>query len=188
MKEKNVCNLNRFPIRSRMTGYTLIELIITVTLLAIVLTGGTAIFFKSFRSSSISDVQTVVNNGLKSLDEMIERSLLYGTVIRVGDNNFRAECLASAIGISGNTLGVRDLYGGEAIYTFDPINYKVSSNSAIISNSDIKVTKLKFTWYCRSGVNDKMNILIEATSSATIGEGASGILNKDIFLLNSGVN
>lgn len=171
----------------RPAGYTLIELIITVTLLAIVLTGGTAIFFKSFRSSSVSDVQTEVDSGLRALDEMLERSLLYGTVVRV-DNYYRAECLASANGVSGNSLGVRDLYGGEAIYTF-LVDGTVSSNSGIIiSNSEIVVTNLKFTWYCRSGVNDKMNLLIEATSNLVNGETTSSTLNKDINLLNSGVN
>lgn len=172
--------------RIRPAGYTLIELIITVTLLAIVLTGGTAIFFKSFRSSSVSDVQTEVYSGLKTLAEMLERSLLYGTVVRV-DNYFRADCLASVNGVSGSSIGVRDIYGGEAIYTL--ANGEVSSNSGIIiSNSEIEVTNLKFTWYCRSGVNDKMNLLIEATSNLVNGESASSTLNKDINLLNSGVN
>lgn len=168
-------------------GYTLIELVVTVALLAIVLTGGTAIFYRSFRSSGISDVQTTVNNSLRSLDEMLERTLRYGTVFGVG-GKYRDDCLASAVGVSGNSLAVRDIFGGEATYTFLP-NGTVSSNSGvIISNSEITVTKLQFTWYCRSGVNDKMNLLIEANSSAVTGENASSTLNKDINLLNSGIN
>lgn len=175
------------------TGYTLIELIVTVSLLAMILTGGTAIFYRSFRSSSISDVQTVVNNGLRSLDEMLEGTLRYGTVIRVtGDSGdkYRADCLESGeTGVVGDTLVVNDSLGESATYTFLSDDGTVSSNSGvIISNPEITVINLQFTWYCRSGVNDKMNLLIEATSSAKTGEEATGILSKDINLYNSGIN
>lgn len=169
-------------------GYTLIELVVTIALLTIVLTGGTAILYRSFRSSGVSDVQTVVNNSLRSLDETLERTLRYGEVVRIGDE-VRADCLAESIGgLSGDILVVRDSSGGVATYTLLGSG-KVSSNSGvIISNPEIYVTNLKFTWYCRSGVNDKMNLLIEATSSAKTGEGTHGLLNKDINLLNSGIN
>lgn len=173
-------------------GFTLIELVVTVALLVIVLTGGTAIFFRSFRSSGVSDVQALVNNSLRSLDEMIERSLRYGMVYRVSGVNgvkVRKDCLmAGDNGVVGNTLVVIDNVGGTAAYTLDE-NGKVSSNSGIvISNAGIKVSKLQFTWYCRSGVNDKMNLYIEASSSAKTGEGSTGVFNKDINLLNSGIN
>ena len=166
-------------------GYTLIELVVTVALLAIVLMSGTAIFYKSFRSSGISDVHTVVDNDLRSLGEMLEKTLRYGTVVRIGDST-RVECLASVDGVSDSSLIVRDLSGREAIYTLD--GEQLSLNSAIISNPEIRVTNLEFTWYCRSGVNDKMNLLITATSSLITGEVASSTLNKDIYLLNSGIN
>lgn len=174
-------------------GYTLIELIVTVALLAIVLTGGTAIFYRSFRSSSTSDVQTMVNNGLRSLDEMMERTLRYGVVNRVtgdGGDKYRSDCLENGeTGVVGDTLVVKDALGGSATYSFLSDDGTVSSNSGvIISNPEITVTKLQFTWICRSGVNDKMNLLIEATSSLTTGEEAGSTLEKDINLLNSGIN
>lgn len=175
-------------------GYTLIELVMAVSLMIIVLTAGTAIFYRSFRSSGISDVQTVVNNDLRSLDEMIERTLRYGTVLRLvgydGLDKTRDECLVGTINndpVVGKSLVVRDVSGGEAVYSLS--NGVVSSNSGVpISNPEIVVTKLEFTWYCNSGVNDKINLLIEATSSATKGGGTSGVFRKDINLLNSGIN
>lgn len=176
------------------SGYTLIELIVTVSLLVIVLIGGTTIFFRSFRSSGVSDIQTTVNNGLRSIDEMIERTLRYGTIIRLVDSTGvernREDCVVAGRdneGIVGESLVVRDRLGGLAVYSLS--DGVVSSNSGVvISTPDISVTKLQFTWYCRSGVNDKINVVIEATSSAKTSDGYSGSLVKDINLLNSGTN
>ena len=170
-------------------GYTLIELIMAVSLLVLVLVGGTTIFYRSFRSSGVSDNQASLNTSLRTLDEMIERTLRFGEVVRVGDNNFRAECLDAlpSEGISGSELVVYDQSGGVATYTLS--EGAVSSNSGvIISNPEVEVTKLQFTWYCRSGINDKMNLQIEASSKTTTGEGSTAKFNKDINLLNSGIN
>ena len=173
--------------RKRPGGYTLIELVMAVSLLVIVLAGGTTIFYRSFRSSGISDIQTTMNNSVRALDEMIERTLRYGEVIRVGDDNFREQCLAGDV--SGSSLVVRDSAGGYAIYMLLESG-QVSSNSAdmIISNSGIKVTKLLFTWFCRSGVNDKINLKIEAEPVSKVDEGQVVVFDKDINLLNSGIN
>jgi len=113
-------------------GYTLIELIITISLLVIVLVGGTTIFYRSFRSSGVSDIQATLNDSLNSLDTMIESVLRYGAVIRLvdadGNQKLRADCLeASDSGVVGNSLIVRDSYGGNAVYSLS--DGEVSSNA-----------------------------------------------------------
>lgn len=171
----------------RLKGYTLVELVVVVSLLIIVLAGGTAIFYRSFRSSGISDIQTALNNNLRALDEMIERSLRYGEVVRVGTDD-RLSCVAAGTsGVTGSTLVVVDLAGGKATYSLS--DGVVSSDSAVpISNPEIEVTKLEFTWYCRSGVNDKIKMVMEANVRGKSGEIATGVFSKDINLLNSGIN
>lgn len=172
--------------KKEMKGYTLIELVMAVSLLVMVLVGGTAIFYRSFRSSGVSDIQVSLNAGLRSLDEMIERSLRYGEVLRVGENQ-RAGCLMAGVsGISGDILVVRDPSGGQITYSLS--EGLVSSNSAVISSSDMNVTKLEFRWFCRSGVNDKMNLYIEASPFDIKGDSFTVVFNKDINLLNSGIN
>lgn len=171
----------------KVKGYTLIELVMAVSLLVLVLVGGTAIFYRSFRSSGVSDIQSTLNTSLRSLDEMIERSLRYGTVVRVNDS-LRSDCLlAGSSGVVGDTLVVRDLSGGVIVYTFEDEG-TVSSNSAVISNSAMRVSTLQFKWYCRSGVNDKMNLYIEASPVETTSEDMVVVFNKDINLINSGIN
>jgi len=174
------------------SGYTLIELIMAVSLLVIVLVGGTAIFYRSFQSSGVSDIQTGLNNGLKSLGDMIEGSLRYGTVVRVvGDSGdkYRTECLnAGETGVSGDSLVLKDSAGEFLVYTL-LADGTVSSNSGeIISHQGIVIYELLFTWICRSGVNDKINLLIEATSNTISGEVVSGTINRGINLFNSGIN
>jgi type II secretory pathway pseudopilin PulG len=175
--------------RKLVNGYTLIELVMAISLLIIVLIGGTAIFYRSFRSSGVSDIQALLNSRLRSLDELIERSLRYGSVSRVGEK-YRSDCLAQGdSGVTGNILAVRDPSGGVVTYTFLEQEGTVSSNSGvIISSPDIKITKLEFKWFCRSGINDKMNLYIEASPSVESGGSSKGVLNKDINLLNSGIN
>lgn len=171
-------------------GYTLVELIMAISLLMIVLVGGTSIFYRSLRSSGVSDVQAVLNSSLRSLGEMIEKNLLFGSVVSVTDAGGvknRNDCLAQPAGVTGSTLKFKDSSGGEAIYS-RLSNGSVSSNSAVISNPGIYVKKLNFTWICKSGVNDKINLEIEATSSAKTGDSILGKLNKKILLLNSGTN
>lgn len=173
-------------------GYTLIELVMAISLLVIVLLGGTTIFYQSFKSSGVSDIQASLNTSLRTLDEIIEGTLRYGRVISVvGDDGskLRTDCVTAADeGVSGHILEVRDTNGGQVIYSL--LNDgTVSSNSGIIvSNPEIYVTKLKFSWYCRSGVYDKINLSMEATGSANTTEITTGVFNKDINLFNSGVN
>lgn len=167
-------------------GYTLIELIVAVSLLIIVLVGGTAIFYRSFRSSGVSDIQSSLNSGLRMIDEMIEWSLRYGEVVRV-DDNLRINCLAGGEdGVTGSTLVVRSPSGAVITYSLD--NGKVASDSATISNQNMSIGKLEFTWFCKSGVNDKINLYIEASPTPQSGEVSKNIFNKDINLLNSGIN
>lgn len=176
-------------------GYTLIELVISISLLVIVLLGGTAIFFRSLRSSGISDMQSLVNNNLRSLDAMIQNVLRYSTVIRLvgttGDFS-RTQCLsAGSNGVTGQTLTVRDGMGGTAVYSrgvnTDNIGFISSNSGVVISTPEIDVTKLEFVWYCRSGVNDKLKLVIEASVKTKSDEKTSGKIEKDINLLNSGI-
>jgi prepilin-type N-terminal cleavage/methylation domain-containing protein len=171
-------------------GYTLVELLVTMSLLVIVLTGGTAIFYRSFKSSGLSDAKTSLNASMKTLDELIERSLRYGTVLKVinlsGEKD-RSDCvLGNETGVTGSTVIVRDPSGG--IVTYSLGDGKVSSNSGIISNEKIAVSRLEFTWICRSGVNDKIKLLIEAAPIENTASEWTSIYEKDINLLNSGIN
>jgi len=177
---------------NRKKGYTLIELIVTVSLLVIVLVGGTTIFYRSFRSSGMSDVRSVVTSNLSAVGEMMEKTLRYGKVYRLvgptGQDVPRSSCLvAGEVGVPGTALVMNDVSGNQVIYVLH--NGVVASNEAAISNDRIGVTEMTFRWFCRSGVSDKMNLTLKAVYAGT--DEDSGTVfqwDKDINMFNSGIN
>jgi len=63
-----------------MKGFTLIEVVIAVMLLAVILWGGTSLFFQSLRSSGLSDVNSNLDNSLQTILSSIEKDIRYGEV------------------------------------------------------------------------------------------------------------
>ena len=176
-----------------MRGYTLIEAIISVLLLAIILLGGTTLFYQNLKSVGFSDVNSNLNGTLESVLGAMEKDIRYSDVVSVGIGT-RLECLATeAIGYEGTSLRVRDLNGHETVYSWQ--DDKVASTSsetgqATYLNSDnIKVEALRFTWFCLAGVGDKIKITIDASSNVlSTGIRVEQNVSAEVDLLNSGLN
>lgn len=176
-----------------MKAYTLIEVIVSVLLLAIVLLGGTTLFYQSLKSTGLSDVEANVNNAAQALLRAMEKDIRYYNVKTV-DGGTRVECLlGGASGLTGTTLTVLDLNGLETVYSLK--DAKVASTSSAtgqityLNSGQVTIESLQFTWYCQAGISDKIKIAIDASSSA-MGTGIQVGLNvaTEIDLLNSGLN
>ncbi len=176
-----------------MKGYTLIEVVIAVMLLAIILLGGTALFFQTLRTSGLSEVDLNLTSSLGQTMSAIERDSRFSQVVDV-DSGVRSDCVAAGEGgYSGTTLTVKDLGGLETVYSLS--GNRIASvaaqtgRSVFISSSDISVTRLNFVWYCQGGINDKLKLEIDA-SSTVLGSGVvvTRSLSSEIDLLNSGIN
>ncbi len=179
-------------------GYTLIELVVTISLLTVILLGGTAIFYRSFRSGGVSDASSTLNSSLGAAGDIIKKSLLFGEVLRVegtpadrigvGGVNTREDCLvAGDTGVVGAKVVLNDWGGGEISYSLT--NYRVASSSGVmVSSAEIKVSVLSFTWYCKSGLSDKMKIMIKARPSTLLEGNLESVYEEEIYLLNSGLN
>lgn len=174
-------------------GYTLIEMLIVVSLMAIILLGGTTIFFRNLRSGGVGNIDMNVNSELRSVLSMIEKDIRFSNVISVGSGT-RSDCvIAGADGYMGNSLTVADLQGLTTTYLLD--TEKIASFSAVtakqvdLTSPAAKVTGLRFTWYCLSGISDKMKIEIDM-KSAVVGSGfdITRTVSREINLLNSGIN
>ncbi len=174
-------------------GYTLIELLIAILLLAVILLGGTSLFYRNLRSSGLGDVDLGLNTALRLVLSVIERDIRYGTVKSVGAG-VRADCLTSgSTGYIGDTLSITDLQGLGTTYSLE--TGKIASTAAdtgvkaYLSPASVTITALSFTWYCQSGVSDKIKIDIDATSNV-LGSGIDITRNvsREVNLLNSGIN
>ena len=179
----------------KMKGYTLIELVIVITLLAVVLLGGTSIFYKNLRSSGLGNVDLSVSSELRGIMSVLEKTLRFSVIsgIRSGDTSYtRTDCLKTG-SVTGDTLTIIDLGGFESVYSLNI--EKIASTStataqkAYLTSGNSKVRSLAFTWYCESGVSDKIKIDIEMASSVLGSDfEISRKISNEINLLNSGIN
>ena len=176
-----------------MKAYTFIELMMAIMLLAVILLGGTAIFYQSLRSSGLSDVDLNMSSALRGTLSSMEKDIRFARAEMVG-TGIRDDCLVSGnTGYTGNSLTVLDIGGAETVYSL--INDKIASTSAqtgsvtYLTPDSIKIKSLSFTWYCRGGVNDKINIEVDA-SVTVLGSGLEVTRNvsTEVNMLNSGIN
>lgn len=176
-----------------MKGYTLIEAVVAVLLMAIVLLGGTTLLYQSLKTTGLSDIDSNLENSLQSILRGIDRDIRFGEVIAVDDAT-RSDCLeAGETGYLGSSLRVANFADSETVYSL--INSKIASTSSETSRvtylnpDEVTIVSLDFTWYCLAGVSDKIKLMIEASSSAL---GTGIVVNKsvstEINLLNSGLN
>ena len=176
-----------------MKAFTLIEVIMAVMLLAIVLLGGTALFYQNLKLTGLSDVSSNLDNTLQSILGGLEKDIRFGEVTGVGVGT-RTDCLlAGDVGYVGNSLYTSDLGGHETVYTV--MNNKIASTSSetnritYLNTDQITIESLQFTWYCLAGISDKIKVAIDASSSALgTGTKVEQSVSLEINLLNSGLN
>lgn len=176
-----------------MKGYTLIEMIISVLLLAMVLMAGTSLFYQNLKAAGLSDVDSNLGNALQTMLRSIEKDIRFSTVTAVGTGT-RTECLAAGVtGYGGGSLTVNDVEGHETIYSLS--NNKVASTAAetgvvvFLNVGQVLVTKLEFTWFCQGNISDKIKIVIDGSNTIlNTGIEVKQSVSADINLLNSGLN
>lgn len=176
-----------------MKAYTLIEMIISVLLLAMVLLAGTSLFYQNLKSAGMSDVDSNLGNALQTMLRSIEKDIRFSTVMAVGPGT-RTECLVAGVtGYVGNSLTVNDPDGHQTIYSL--ANNKVASMAAetgvvvYLNVGQIQVTNLEFSWFCQGNTNDKIKIVIEGNNTVlNTGIEVTQSVSADVNLLNSGLN
>ncbi len=175
------------------TGYTLIELVVALSLFMVILLGGTTLFTQNLRSEGLTEVNVNLNSSLRSIFDEFERVLRYGKVVSV-DGVDRDQCLAlGADGYTGSVLNVEDITG--VISTYELSENRVSSvssqtnNRVYLSTSALKVNSIAFKWFCQSGISDKINLEINA-SSTVLGSGVTitKTVSRELVLLNGSIN
>lgn len=175
------------------TGFTLIEVIIALTLLGVILLGGTALFYQNLKTSGLSDVDLTFNVTMREILSAMEKDIRYSTIVSV-DGSPRLDCMeAGATGISGDTMIINDTNGAKITYSLD--TGRVASKSGTTGTTTyfndietVNVGSLAFTWYCVGGVNDKIKIQMNA-SNTTLGSGINveRSVSQEVMLLNSGL-
>ncbi len=163
-------------------GFTLLEMMVAISIMAILISGGTLILFKTLGSRGYNQADLNINTAGSQIMESIEQSIKYSNAEAVGAND-REDCAAAGVsGVTASTLSVSDSWG-TSVYSL--VGTSIASNSATISSSEVEVTNLEFVWTCVSGAGDKVKISfrLNDTSATTL---ARDFL-REINMYNSGI-
>lgn len=171
-------------------GFTLVEMMIAISVLAVLVLGGTMIFYKTLSSGSLN--QATLNTGSSSGQVLaaIESNIRYKKVYSVTDAgsniSYRSTCLANGSVPNGKILTVYDNFGTT---NYKILNNQIASDSGVvptpvISTSNLRVVDITFTWFCTPGANDIVRVLVTTNDINTAGT-PNKTFSKDINMYNS---
>lgn len=173
-------------------GFTLIELMVAIVVLAILSTAGVNIFYRSLRGSSQVELRRALDDRSRLIMSALGRYIREGRIVSLSgvDKN---SCVASGQA-TGTSLVIRALDDLDS--TISLTGGQISSSSAegtVVMNPGTEYTISQadttplFTWYCASGVADR--VLVNFRGSSVSNEGDVTVTKDyslDLILRNSG--
>lgn len=175
-------------------GYTLIELVVAVGILAVLTTTGVMIFMRTLRASSQVEIRKTLDGRAKLVLNSLARFLSEAEATEL-EGVGRFDCL-SAGSLEGDTLKVMALDNIET--SFSVSGGTLASIAAILVqtinlNEATEVSFGKaggvdyFTWYCLNGVPDRLRMRFKATAVGQEGDaGVSNDYDLEVVMRNSG--
>jgi prepilin-type N-terminal cleavage/methylation domain-containing protein len=166
----------------RNLGFTLIELITVVSVLAILITAGMTIFYRALRGSSRVEVQKSLDTEAQHVINSMSRLIRESEIVFV-DGSSRDICFSSQT-VSGSSLTVADIDGNTTTYSLS--NGRIASNSAFLSSVEVDLSHLSFEWKCKSNSFDSLNVGFDASVVGDDGStSADGSYSFDLLIRNS---
>jgi len=167
------------------SGFTLVELMVVVSVIAVLLIGGTMVMFRTLGSRAQNQADININLAGSQTMEALEQGIRFASVTGVGSQT-RTDCLVGAV--TGTTLTVSDA-GGVSTYSLSD-DGRIASTSGVpryLSSLDMLVSDLEFTWICIAGTYDKVRISFEMDDPDLDGEILKRNFERDINMYNSGI-
>ena len=176
---------------TKYSGFTLVEMMIAVSVLAVIMVGGTLVMFKTISSRGQNQADININQiGSQAMDA-IEQSVKFSYVDTVGGFS-RVDCIgAGSAGVSGNILTVSDQWGTTTYATesFGGVgeSVQIASNSTPISSPIVNASSLVFTWICGNNVSDKLSVSFDLDDVSVQGGVLRRTFRRYINMYNSGI-
>lgn len=168
-------------------AFTLVEMMIAVTVMAVIVMGGTMVFFRTLSSSGVN--QSVLNVSASSAQTLlaIENNIRYKKVLSLNASDRAACVVAGANGnsVQGDTLKVYDDYG-TTTYSLSANNIASDSGSGVITinSPNLNVNSLLFEWMCTPGTYDKIRVTIN-TNDVNLPGSQGRVFSREINMYNS---
>lgn len=173
-------------------GFTLIELMVSISVLALISAAGMGIFFRSIRDSSKSELTKSIDDRSRVIIASLTRYLREGQITNL-DSYTRQDCLVGVV--TGTNLTVRGFDGLISQITLNSGQLaSVSASGSQIYNpetgftiTNINASTPLFSWTCQAGVSDTITVSMKMLMN---GDATTGTVSKDyifnIILRNTG--
>ncbi|MBI1871811.1 type II secretion system protein [Candidatus Collierbacteria bacterium] len=167
----------------KLNGFTLIELVVSLAVLAFIISSGVNLFLRSLRDTSRSDLRKQVDERARVILGSLTRYFREAEIVSLSGQT-RTTCLATPAGITGSSLVASDFYGVNSTFSISNGQLASASASTLILNPEASVTVSTtsnpfFTWYCSAGVPDRIKMQFRITA---VGEEGSGTTYEDYVL------
>lgn len=168
-------------------------MLVALSLMVIVLLGGTVLFMQNLRSGGLAEVDVTLNRAGRSILDELEKVIRFGEVIGLNEYT-KLDCLdANTSGLSGTYLTIRNIDGLDIDYYLS--DQKVASITSsmnepyYLNSGDFAVENLQFSWFCTSGISDKIKVDMDI-SSTVLGTGVviSKNISREVLILNGSTN
>ena len=173
-------------------GFTLIELMVAVGILAILASTGTAIFMRSLRGTSQIEIRRTLDDRAGLITNGLGRFFREGVVVSLGGQT-RDTCLTAG-SLNGSSLVVKAIDGLSSTFSVDASGLisSVSAQTIVINPESVTVDYqgvlgYYFTWYCSAGIPDRLVMQFKATLVSQ--QGDTSVNNDyiiDVTMRNSG--
>lgn len=161
----------------KIKGFTFIELIIGVGILAMMATVGSTLFMRSLQGSSQIELRKNLDGRARLLLDGMGRFLREGEIISL-DGQAKIACLASG-SLSGDLLVVKGLDGlSSSFYVTSGLLSSQSAQTIVLNPESVTLdykTGLThyFTWYCSRGAADRLVMEFSASSTGEGGDSST---------------
>lgn len=156
-----------------MKGFTLIELIVVVAIMAVSLTATVGLFTQSFRSGGTTERVVLVEENMRQSMDVMER------MIR---NASRVESVGGDV-CPGTGSSLSILNRDNNTTTFSLSDGQIASNGAVLSGGKVVVESLEFQCIRNSGAPDKVEIAVQARADVD-DEGDTVSYERNVDLRN----
>jgi len=162
-------------------GYTIIELVVGVSVLVLLAVMAMTILSRSMSSTARVESERLLDENAKMINDWLTRFIREGEVIMVNEND-KEECLENG-SVSGDDLTIRAIDGYDTLIALN--DGVLASNEAELHLSSLTMSNFVVIWECGQGLPDRVDV----SFSLSLTTGSMGIVeDKDSLLSTKSYN